>query len=152
METEIRNDLSYADGAILLAILLAKSKEVKSKKIKMVSETSGFRLTTKKTMVVSNFLLCEFIAVSEEAKVVETFLSFRNKDRMCQKGNSTRKIVTNLGKIVKVKYISTVRKIRMVNEMVFPLLKDFCEIWTMRNTERKSGASELSPAFDAFDY
>lgn len=34
----------------------------------------------------------------------------------------------------------------------FQCAKDFCEIWTMRNTERKSDASELSNVFDAFDY
>lgn len=70
LETEIRNDLSYADGAMLLA----KSKERPVVQIKMVSETFGFMLNTKKTMIISNFLLCEFIADTEKAKVVDTFL------------------------------------------------------------------------------
>ena len=47
-----------------------------------------------------------------------------------------RKAMTNLDSILKRKDITLLRKVRLVNAMVFPVVMYGCENWTVKKAER----------------
>ena len=54
-----------------------------------------------------------------------------------------RRVMTNLGSILKSKDITFPTKVRLVKTMVFPLVMYGCESWTVKKAER--------PSIDAFE-
>ena len=54
-----------------------------------------------------------------------------------------RKVVTNLGSILKSRDITLLTKVRLVKAMVFPVVMYGCESWTIKKAERQR--------IDAFD-
>ena len=55
-----------------------------------------------------------------------------------------RKVITNLGSILKSRDITFPTKVRLVKAMVFPVIMYGCESWTLKKTEyRKIDAFEL---------
>ena len=46
-----------------------------------------------------------------------------------------RKVIANLGSILKSRDITLLLKVHMVKAMVFPVLMDRCEIWTIKKAE-----------------
>ena len=55
-----------------------------------------------------------------------------------------RKIMTNLGSILKSRDITLPTKVRLVKAMVFPVVMYRCESWTIKKAEhRRIDASEL---------
>ena len=55
-----------------------------------------------------------------------------------------RKVMTNLDSILKSRYISLPTKVHLVKAMVFPVVTDGCESWTIKKTEcRRIDAFEL---------
>ena len=48
-----------------------------------------------------------------------------------------RKVVTNLGSILKSRDITLPTKVRLVNVMVFPVVTYGCESWTVKKAERQ---------------
>ena len=49
-----------------------------------------------------------------------------------------RKVMTNLGSIVKSRDITLPTKVRLVKAMVFPVVMYGCESWTVKKAERRS--------------
>ena len=49
-----------------------------------------------------------------------------------------RKVMTNLGSVLKSRDITLLKKVRLVKPMVFPVVMYDCESWTIK----KDGASE----------
>ena len=47
-----------------------------------------------------------------------------------------RKVMTNLGSIFKSRDITLPTKVRLVKAMVFPVVMDGCESWTVKKAER----------------
>ena len=47
-----------------------------------------------------------------------------------------KKVMTNLGSILKSRDITLPTKVRLVNAMVFPVVIYGCESWTMKKAER----------------
>ena len=47
-----------------------------------------------------------------------------------------RKVMTNLDSILKSRDITFPTKVHLVKAMVFPVVMDGCESWTIKNTER----------------
>ena len=47
-----------------------------------------------------------------------------------------RKVMTNLGSILKSRHITLPTKIRLVKAMVFPVVMYGCESWTVKKAER----------------
>ena len=47
-----------------------------------------------------------------------------------------RKVMTNLDSIVKSRDITLSTKVRLVKAMVFPVVMDGCESWTIKKAER----------------
>ena len=55
-----------------------------------------------------------------------------------------RKVMTNLDSIFKSRYITLATKVRLVKAMVFPVVMDGCESWTVKKAEhRRIDAFEL---------
>ena len=55
-----------------------------------------------------------------------------------------RKVMTNLGSMLKSRDITLPRKVHLVKVMVFPVVMYGCESWTVKKAEcRKIGAFEL---------
>ena len=54
-----------------------------------------------------------------------------------------RKVMTNLGSVLKIRDITLPTKVRLVKAMVFSLIMYGCESWTI-----KTAASPSPPAFD----
>ena len=55
-----------------------------------------------------------------------------------------RKVMTNLGNILKSRDITLSTKVRLVKAMVFPVVMYGCEIWTIKKAEcRRIDAFEL---------
>ena len=55
-----------------------------------------------------------------------------------------RKVMTNLGSILKSRDITLPTKVRLVKAMIFPVVRYGCESWTVKKAEhRKTDASEL---------
>ena len=48
-----------------------------------------------------------------------------------------RKVMTKLDNILKSRDITLPTKVRLVKAMVFPVVMDGCEIWTIKKTERQ---------------
>ena len=48
-----------------------------------------------------------------------------------------RKVMTNLGNILKSRYIILPKKIHLVKAMVFPVVMYGCESWTVKKAERR---------------
>ena len=46
-----------------------------------------------------------------------------------------RKVLTNLGSILKSRHITLPTKVRLVKSMVFPVVKYGCESWTIKKAE-----------------
>ena len=46
-----------------------------------------------------------------------------------------RKVMTNLDSIFKSRDITLLAKVRLVKAMVFPVVMDGCEIWTIKKAE-----------------
>ena len=56
-----------------------------------------------------------------------------------------RKVMTNLGSIFKSRDVTLPTKVRLVKAMVFPVVMNGCESWTVKKAEnRKIDAFELS--------
>ena len=47
-----------------------------------------------------------------------------------------RKVMTNLDRILKSRYITFPTKVRLVKAMVFPVVMYECESWTIKKAER----------------
>ena len=54
-----------------------------------------------------------------------------------------RKIITNLGSILKIRDITLPTKVYLVKAMVFPVVMYGCESWTIKKAERRIDAFEL---------
>ena len=46
-----------------------------------------------------------------------------------------KKVMTNLGSIVKSRYITLLTKVHLVKAMVFPVVMYRCESWTVKKSE-----------------
>ena len=61
-----------------------------------------------------------------------------------------RKLMTNLGSILKIRDITLPTKVRLVKAMVFPVVMYGCESWTVKKAEcRRIDAFELSVGEDS---
>ena len=49
-----------------------------------------------------------------------------------------RKVMTNLDGVLKSRGITLLTKVQLVKAMVFQVVTDGCESWTLRKTERQS--------------
>ena len=142
------SNLRYADDTTLMA---ESEEELKSllMRVKEESEKVGLKLSIQKTkMTVS----CPITSWQRDGETVTDFIILDSK--MTADGDCSheikrclllgRKIMTNLGSILKSRDITLSTKVPLIRAMVFPIVMYGCESWTVKKAEhQKIDAFEL---------
>ena len=127
------NNVRYADDTTLMA----KSKELKSllMKVKEESEKIDLKLNSQKTKIMASGPITSWEIDGETVEIVSDFIFLGSKitaDGDCSHEIKIRlllgrKVMTNLGSILKSGDITLPTKIHIVKFMVFPLVMYGCE-------------------------
>ena len=142
------NNLRYADDTTLMA---ESEEELKSllMKVKEENEKVGLKLNIQKTKIMTSGPITSWQIGGE---TVADFILGGSK--ITADGNCSheikrrlplgRKVMTNLDSILKSRDITLPRKVCLVKAMVFPVVMDGCESWTVKKAEcRRINAFEL---------
>ena len=132
------NNLRYADDTTLMA----ESKELKSLLIKVKEETekAGLKLNIQKTKIMASSSITSW-QIDGETVADFIFGGFKiTADGDCSHEIKRhlilgRKVMTNLGSILKSRDITLPTKVHLVKSMVFPVVMYGCESWTMEKAE-----------------
>ena len=142
------NNLRCADDTTLMA---ESEEELKSllMKVKEESEKGGLKLNIQKTKIMASGPI---ISWDIDGETVSDFIFLGSKitaDGDCSHEIKRRlllgrKVRTNLDSILKIRDITLPIKVRLVKAMVFLVVMDGCEIWTVKKAEcRRIDAFEL---------
>ena len=151
------SNLRYADDTTLMA---ESEEELKSlqMKVKKESEKAGLKLNIQKTGINTMCLTLRFRQImasgpitswqidGETVETVETLSDFIlggskiTADDDCSHEIERclllgRKVMTNLGSILKNRDITLPRKVHLVKAMIFPVVMYGCESWTVKKAE-----------------
>ena len=130
---------------------MAESKELKSllMKVKEKSEKVGLKLNIQKTKIMASGPITSW---QIDGETVTDFILGGSKitaDGDCSHEIKrhlllTRKVMTNLDSILKIRDITLSTKVHLVKAMVFPVVMYVCESWTIKKAEcRRIDAFEL---------
>ena len=145
------NNLRYADDTTLMA---DSKEELKSllMKVKEESEKVGLKLNIQKTKIMASGPITSWQIDGETVETVADFIFLGFKitaDGYCSHEIKRclllgRKVMTNLGSILKSRDITLPTKACLVKAMVFPVVMYGCESWTIKKAEcRRMDAFEL---------
>ena len=133
------NNLRYADDTTLMA---ESEEELKSLviKVKEESEKVGLKLNIQKTKIMASGPIISWEIDGKTVEIVSEFIFWDSKitaDGDCNHEIKRllllgRKVMTNLDSIFKSKDITLPTKVRLVKAMVFPVVMDGCESWTVK--------------------
>ena len=138
------NNLRYADDTTLTA---ESEEELKSllRKAKEESEKVGLKLNIQKTKIMASGLINSWQIDGETVETVANFISGATK--ITADGNCSheikrcllleRKVMTNVGSILKSRDITLLTKVHLVKAMNFPVVMYGCEIWTIKKAEHR---------------
>ena len=136
------NNLRYEDDTTLTA---ESEEELKSllMKVKEESEKVGLKLNIQKTKIMASGPITSWEIDGETVKTVSDFIFGGSKitaDGDCSHEIKRclllgRKVMTNLGSILKSRDIILSTKVRLVKAMVFPVVMYGCESWTVKKAE-----------------
>ena len=126
--------------------LVAESEEeLKSllMKVKEESEKAGLKLNTQKTKIMASSPITSWQIDRETVETVSGFIFLGSKitpDDDCNHEIKRhlllgRKAMTNLESILKNRDISLPTKVLLVKVMVFPVVMNGCESWTIKKAE-----------------
>ena len=136
------NNLRYADDTILTA---ESEEELKSllMKVKEESEKVGLKLNIQKTKIIASSPITSWEIDGETVETVSDFIFLGSK--ITEDGNCSneikrhlllgRKVMTNLGSILKSRDITLPTMIHLVKAIVFPVVMYACESWTVKKAE-----------------
>ena len=120
-------------------------KELKSLliKVKEESEKVGLKLNIQKTKIVASGLITSWEIDGETVEMVSDFILGGSKitaDGDCSHEIKRclllgRKVMTNLGSILKSKDFTLSTKVCLVKAMVFPVVMYGCENWTIKKAD-----------------
>ena len=144
------NNLRYADDTNLMG----ESEELESllMKVKEESEKVGLKLNIQKTKIMASGPITSWEIDGETVETVAGLIFLGSKitaDGDCSHKIKRllllgRKIMTNLGSILKSRDITLPTKVHLVKAMIFPVVMYGCESWTIKKTEhRRIDAFEL---------
>ena len=144
------NNLRYADDTTLMA---ESEEELKSflMEVKEKSEKVGLKLNIQKTKIMASGLITSWEIDGETVETAADFILGGSKitaDGDCSHEIKRhlllgRKVMTNLGSILKSRDITWSTKVCLVKAMVFPVVMYGCESWTIKNAEHRIDAFEL---------
>ena len=145
------NNLRYADDTTLMA---ESEEELKSllMKVKEESEKVDLKFNIQKTKIMASCPITSWQIDGETVETVTDFIFGGSKitaDDDCNHEIKRRlllgrKIMTNLYNILKSRDITLSIKVHLVKTMVFPVVKNGCENWTIKKAEcRRIDAFEL---------
>ena len=136
------NNLRYADDTTLMA---ESEDELKSllMKLKEESEKVCLILNIQKTKIMASGPITSWQVDGETLETVADFIFLGSKitpDSDCiheikRRLLLGRKVMTNLGSILKSRDITLPTKVRLVKAMVFPVGMYGCECWTVKKAE-----------------
>ena len=137
------NNLRYADDTTLMA---ESEEELKSllMKVKEESENIGLKFNIQKTKIMASSPITSWQIDGEARETVRDFILGGSKitaDGDCSHEIKRRlllgrKAMTNLGSILKSRDITLPTKAHLVKAMVFPVVMNGCESWTIKKAER----------------
>ena len=112
-------------------------------KVKEQSEKTGLRLNIQKTKIMASSFIILWQTDEEKMKTVTDFIFLGSKitaDSDCSREIKRplllgRKAMKNLDNILKSRDITLLTKVHIVEAMVFPIVVDGCESWTIRKAE-----------------
>ena len=124
-----------AEGEEELKILLMK--------VKQESEKFGLKLNTQKTKIMASGPITSWQIDSETVETVANFIFLGSKittDGDCSHEIKRhlllgRKVMTNLDSILKSRDITLPAEVHLVKAMVFPVVMNGCETWTVKKAE-----------------
>uniref|UniRef100_A0A8B9WJG5 Reverse transcriptase domain-containing protein n=1 Tax=Bos mutus grunniens TaxID=30521 RepID=A0A8B9WJG5_BOSMU len=135
------NNLRYADDTTLMA---ESEEELKSllRNVKEESEKVGLKLNIQKTRIMASGPIASW---QIDGETVSDFILGGSKitaDGDCRHGIKRRlllgrKVLTNLDSIFKSRDITLPTKVRLVKDMVFPVVMCGCKSWTIKKAERR---------------
>ena len=107
------------------------------------SEKVGLKLNIQKTKIMAPGPITSWEIDEETVETVSDFIlggSKITRDGDCSHEIKRRlllgrKVITNLGSIIKSRDISLPTKVHLVKAMVFPVVMYVCEIWTEKKAE-----------------
>ena len=133
---------------------MAESEELKSllMKVKEGSEKLGLKLNIQKMKIMASSPITSWEIDGETVETVADFILGGSK--ITAHGDCSheikrclllgRKVMTNLGSILKSRDITLPTKVHLVKAMVFPVFVYGCESWTIKKAElRRIDAFEL---------
>ena len=136
------NHLRYAGDTSLMA---ESKEELKSllMKVKEESEKVGLKLNIQKTKIMGSGPVISWEIDGETVEKVSDFIFLGSKittDGDCSHEIKRRlllgrKVMTNLDSIFKSRDISSPKKVHLVKAMVFPVVMNGCESWTVKKAE-----------------
>ena len=114
-------------------------------KVKEESEKVGLKLNIQKMKIMASGPITSW---EIDGKTVETVSDFiLGGSKITANGDCSheikrclllgRKVMTNLDSILKSRAITLPTKVRLVKAMVFPVVTDGCESWTVKKAERR---------------
>ena len=137
------NNLGYADDTTLMA---ESEEELKSLLMKVKeSEKVGLKLNIQKAKIMASGPITFWEIDGETVETVSDFIFWGSKitaDGDCSHEIKRRlllgrKVITNLDSILKSRDITLPTKVHLVKAMVFPVVMDGYECWTVKKAERQ---------------
>ena len=136
------SNLRYADDITLMA---ESEEELKSllMKVKEESEKVGLKLNIQKTKIMASSPITSWHIDVEIVETVSDFIFLCSKitvDGDCSHEIKRcllfgRKVMTNQDSILQSRDITLPTKVCLVKAMVFPVVMDGCESWTIKKAE-----------------
>ena len=113
-------------------------------KVKEESEKVGLKFNIQKSKIMASGPITSWEIDGETMETVSDFISLGSKitaDGDCSREIKRclflgRKVMTNLGRILKSSDTTLPTKVRLVKAVVFPVVMYGCESWTVKKAER----------------
>ena len=121
-------------------------------KVKEESEKAGLKLNIQKMKIMASHPITSWQIDGETMETVTDFILGGSKittDGDCSHEIKRclllgRKVMTNIGSILKSRDITLLAKVHLVKAMVFPVVMYGCESWTLKKAKcRRTDAFEL---------
>ena len=115
-------------------------------KVKEGSEKAGLKLNIQKTKIMASGPITSWQIDGETVETVADFSFLSSKitaDGDCSHEIERhlllgRKVITNLDSMLKIRDITLSTKVLLVKAIVFPVVMNGCECWTVKKAERRS--------------